>query len=47
MNATFGADGKVSDVEALTTLPDGLTRSHRAAEGIVFKPATSGGDPVS
>ena len=48
LSATFGADGRVSNVEALTTLPDGLTaEAIRAAEGIVFKPATVGGDPVS
>ena len=48
LSAMFGADGRVSAVEALTTLPDGLTEEAiRAAEGIVFKPATLGGEPVS
>ncbi|MFN2454180.1 MAG: energy transducer TonB [Pyrinomonadaceae bacterium] len=48
LRATFGADGKVSDIETVSALPDGLTEEAvRAAKRIQFTPATFYGEPVS
>jgi outer membrane biosynthesis protein TonB len=44
----FGADGKATVVDHLTTLPDGLTEeAERAAERTAFKPATINGMPYT
>ena len=44
----FGADGKIKNIAAFRTLPDGLTENTiKAAEGIVFEPATKDGKPIS
>jgi Gram-negative bacterial TonB protein C-terminal len=44
----FGADGKATVVDHLTTLPDGLTEeAERAAERTAFKPATINGKPYT
>jgi hypothetical protein len=44
----FGADGKATVVDHLTTLPDGLTEeAERAAERTAFKPATINGEPYT
>ncbi|MGH9902613.1 MAG: energy transducer TonB [Pyrinomonadaceae bacterium] len=48
LNVTFGADGVVSEVEEIMTLPYGLTEeAKRAARGIKFSPAVLNGQPVS
>jgi TonB family protein len=47
LRVTLGADGAVSDVETITTLPDGLTeQARKAARLIKFVPATRNGSPV-
>lgn len=44
----FGADGKATVVDHLTTLPDGLTEeAARAAERTAFRPATINGKPYT
>ncbi len=44
----FGADGKATVVDRLTTLPDGLTEeAESAAERTTFRPATIGGKPYT
>jgi hypothetical protein len=44
----FGADGKATVVDHLTTLPDGLTEeAERAAERTAFQPATINGKPYT
>ena len=44
----FGADGKATVVDHLTTLPDGLTEeAERAAERTAFRPATINGKPYT
>lgn len=44
----FRADGKLSDITPIKTLPDGLTdMAIEAAQKIRFKPATKDGNPVS
>jgi hypothetical protein len=44
----FGADGKATVVDRLTTLPDGLTEeAERAAERTAFRPATINGKPYT
>ena len=44
----FGADGKATVVDQMTTLPDGLTEeAERAAERTLFTPATINGTPYS
>jgi hypothetical protein len=44
----FGADGKATVVDHLTTLPDGLTEeAESAAERTVFRPATINGRPYT
>jgi hypothetical protein len=44
----FGADGKATVVDHLTTLPDGLTEeAERAAERTAFRPATINGMPYT
>ncbi len=48
LRMVFGADGKVSNIESLATLPDGLTEeAMRAAKRIQFTPATINGEPIS
>ena len=48
LRATFGADGKVTNIRPITTLPDGLTgEAIKAAERIQFSPAKTGGEPIS
>lgn len=48
LRARFNADGTISDIEPLTTLPDGLTEEAvRAAQKIKFLPAMEDGQPVS
>jgi TonB family protein len=48
LRAQFNADGTISDIEPLATLPDGLTEEAiRAARQIKFLPATENGRPVS
>jgi TonB family protein len=47
LRVTFGADGTVSDVQAVTQLRDGLTeQAEKAARLIKFIPATRNGSPV-
>jgi TonB-like protein len=44
----FGADGKATVIDHLTTLPDGLTEeAERAAERTAFRPATINGMPYT
>ncbi|MER3428402.1 MAG: hypothetical protein C4334_09925 [Pyrinomonas sp.] len=48
LRARFNADGTISNIEPLTTLPDGLTEEAiSAAQNIKFLPATENGRPVS
>lgn len=48
LNATFNADGTVSNVTPITFLPDGLTeQAKRAAEAIRFTPGTINGEPIT
>lgn len=48
LRATFGADGKVANIQPITTLPDGLTEEAiNAAERIQFDPARINGEPIS
>ncbi|HEX8473204.1 MAG TPA: energy transducer TonB [Pyrinomonadaceae bacterium] len=48
LHVTFGADGKVSDIQTISELPDGLTEEAiDAAERIRFMPSTLNGQPVS
>lgn len=47
LRVTLGADGTVSDVETITSLPDGLTEQARmAARQIKFIPAVHNGHKV-
>jgi TonB family protein len=47
LRVTLGADGTVSDVETITSLPDGLTeQARKAARLIKFVPATRNGSSV-
>jgi TonB family protein len=47
LRVTLGADGTVSNVEAITSLPDGLTeQAQKAARQIKFAPALRNGYPV-
>ncbi|HEX8772317.1 MAG TPA: energy transducer TonB [Pyrinomonadaceae bacterium] len=44
----FGADGKATVVDHITTLPDGLTEeAERVVEGTAFNPATINGKPYT
>jgi TonB family protein len=48
LDVVFAADGKMTDIQAFSGLPDGLTEnSIEAAKKIRFKPATRDGEPVS
>jgi TonB family protein len=48
LRVVFGADGKVSDIETVSGLPDGLTEEAiDTAKRISFTPATRNGQPVS
>jgi TonB family protein len=48
LRAVFGADGTVSNIETVSTLPDGLTEEAvSAAKRIEFNPATINGEPIS
>ncbi|HEY0323165.1 MAG TPA: energy transducer TonB [Pyrinomonadaceae bacterium] len=47
LRVTLGADGNVSNVETITSLPDGLTdQAIKAARQIKFVPATYNGSPA-
>jgi TonB family protein len=44
----FAANGKVTNIQVVSGLPDGLTQNAiKAAQEIKFKPATRDGKPVS
>jgi protein TonB len=48
LRAIFASSGQVVQIQALQTLPFGLTESAiSAARQIKFSPATKGGQPVS
>ena len=48
LSVIFGADGRIHDVRALHSLPNGLTEEAMSvAQRIRFNPATRGGKPVS
>lgn len=48
IRAVFRLSGKVTNVQAIKTLPDGLTeQAIDAARKIKFKPAQKDGSPVS
>lgn len=48
LHASLNADGTITDIAPLNTLPDGLTdEAMRAAQQIKFKPATLYGTPIS
>lgn len=47
LRVTLGADGTVTEIKTVTTLPYGLTeQAIRAARLIKFVPATRGGSPI-
>jgi TonB family protein len=47
LRVTLGADGAVSNVETITSLPDGLTEQARTAARLIkFVPASRNGYPV-
>lgn len=48
LSVIFGADGRIQDVRAIRSLPNGLTEEAiSVAQRIRFNPATRGGKPVS
>jgi len=48
LRVVFGANGEVSNITPLSTLPDGLTEEAvKAAQKIQFSPATFHGIPIS
>jgi TonB family protein len=48
LRAVFSASGQITNISAVSRLPDGLTeRAMAAAKGIRFVPATKDGHPVS
>lgn len=48
LRVRFGADGKATVMDRLSTLPDGLTEeAERVVERTQFTPATENGEPVS
>jgi TonB family protein len=48
LRAVFSSDGTVTNIRAVSTLPDGLTeQAIEAAKKIRFVPATKDGHPVS
>ena len=48
LNMIFGADGRISNIRVVRTLPDGLEdEAIKAAREIVFLPALKDGQPVS
>jgi TonB family protein len=48
LRCVFAANGKVTNIQVVSGLPDGLTeKAIKAAQEIKFKPATRDGKPVS
>jgi TonB family protein len=48
LRCVFAANGKVTNIQVVSGLPDGLTENAiKAAQEIKFKPATRDGKPVS